>query len=190
MLAPLLFTALVGAPPTTEALDVVPKGLEVKGKATSIVAFEDKAGRNVFVLSRRDTDGDEGRSGYLYAVHAVKAKKGWRELRRVKDWVPNCQFDLILDVKTKAFSVTDLDGDGHAEITFAYEADCTSDVSPNGLKVILLEAGAKHAVRGNTRVRVSEKDYMGGDARYDKSFDEAPKALRAHAEKVWAALTR
>ena len=41
--------------------------------------------------------------------------------------------------------ITDLDGDGLAEVWLAYEMWCKGDVSPSKLKVIMYEGSRKHA---------------------------------------------
>lgn len=66
-----------------------------------------------------------------------------------------------------------------------YKVSCQSDVSPVPMKIIMYEGNQKYAVRGATRVKVSEKEYMGGDYSFDQAFTNGPAAFRRYADQLW-----
>jgi hypothetical protein len=86
----------------------------------------------------------------------------------------------------KAFTVTDLDGDGFAEITYGYQLACRSDVSTATYKLLLAENGKKHILRGHTRIAHEELPEEG-------TFTPEPDAKKwakgffDHAVEVWKA---
>jgi hypothetical protein len=178
-------------PDLSQKLDVVPAALELKGKPVAAARWSDKLGVNVVVLTESARVGEaSGGSKQLYGHHFVQKGAEWRQLWRIADAVTDCEFDLHLEVVRASLSITDLDGDGTAESTFAYELTCTSDVSPSTLKVLMHEGEQKFALRGTTRVQVGADDkgkpeYEGGDRKPDPAFAQAPKEFLAHAQKVF-----
>ncbi|MCA9552072.1 MAG: hypothetical protein KC933_18675 [Myxococcales bacterium] len=186
MSSALVVLALVlGAPPApvATALKAAPKGLQVQGRFHAGLRFKDVDGEHVLVLSTKDAPG----ARHLFAVLAKETKGRFEVQRTVKDWEQDCEFDLMVGFHDDATQVSDADGDGRAEVTFAYELGCVSDVSPVGLKLMLLEGPDKYAVRGQTRVRVSETEWMGGERTLDPALDAVPK-LKALAAARWTAL--
>jgi hypothetical protein len=169
-----------------------PRELKVTGKPFAVARWTDKLGLNVAVLAETphvETDGPD--SQWLHGYHFVRQGTGpWKQLWKTTDGVSACEFDLTLDVRPRALSVTDLDRDGIAETGYAYVASCGSDVSPDPLKVILHEGDKKFALRGTTRVQVSADDngkpqFEGGDRKPDPALAAAPPAFQAHAQKLF-----
>jgi hypothetical protein len=187
MFAPTVALALlVGAPPagvSSAKLNAAPEGLKVQGAFHAGRSFEDAGGAHVVILSQQEGAG----SRTLHALLADRVKGGFKVVRALKDWEQGCDFDLMVDFDDRVFEVTDADGDGKAEVVLAYRLGCVSDVSPGPLKLMILEGPDKYAVRGVTRVRVSETEWMGGERTLDPALAKAP-ALRALAEAKWAAL--
>jgi len=52
------------------------------------------------------------------------------------------------------------------------------------MKVIVYEGTKKYAMRGSTKVQVSETEYDGGEYTFDEPFKEAPEAFRKYALKL------
>lgn len=67
-----------------------------------------------------------------------------------------------------------------------YKTVCHGDVSPVTMKIIMYEGNKKYAVRGDTRVSVSEGHTMGGEYTFDDAFKNGPAAFREYAKKLWA----
>jgi len=106
-------------------------------------------------------------------------------VRTIKDAVMDCDLDLTADYDEGALGVSDVDGDGVYELTFAYRLACRGDVSPATLKVVMLEQRDKYIIRGSDLVDVGEGAPVGGERQLDVALEESPR-FRAHAEAVWA----
>lgn len=110
--------------------------------------FDDSAGDNVVVL-RRIQSGGSGAA--LLADHVVWPNPHERiVLREVGDGVEDCDLDWVSEFVPESLTVRDSDVDGYGEVEFAYEVGCRGDVGSNDLKLLLLEGGEKHILRGST----------------------------------------
>lgn len=160
-----------------------------KGVQSRELRFTDKAGPHVvrFALSalkeKKTADGFE-RSRELTVTHTVGKKEVWR----AKDFVEKCEFDLTLEVVEGSIRLTDVDGDGEPEVSFLYKLACRSDVSPLTAKLLMYEGTAKYALRGETKERVGEAEYAGGDYVVDPSFEQAPPQFVEFAKAQWKTL--
>ena len=181
-----LLVLFLGAAPQSS----VSNWTSVKGVDSRELRFTDKAGEHVvrFGLSaERKVKGPDDsifRSRELLVIHTVGKKEAWR----AKDFVEKCEFDLTLDVVEGSIKVTDLDDDGEAEISFLYRLSCRSDVSPHTAKLLLYEGATKYALRGQSKERVGEKEFVGGDFTADPAFEQAPKPFLEFAKAQWNAL--
>ncbi len=152
--------------------------------------FSDKAGAHSvrFTLSAERTRTKEEdvieRSRDLLVVHTVGKKEVWR----AKDFVERCEFDLTLELLDGSIEVTDLDDDGEPEISFVYRLACRSDVSPRQVKLLMYEGATKYALRGDSRERVGENEFMGGEFKADAAFDQAPPKFLEFARAKWKTL--
>jgi len=182
-------TAVAGAPKVEKLSGAPPAGVKpTGGSIDAAYFFADKNGINYVLFSSKSVrgkpgpDGDPMQGALLYVDHWVLPAGGKaKSLRAVKDLVEDCAWSLTSRTHDDAFGVTDLDNDGTAEITFAYELGCRSDVSPNTLKLIVLENGTKYILRGTTRI---EGD-VGGDFTPDPVEARWPKKFLEHAKDVW-----
>lgn len=162
----------------------LPPELRPAGQLVTALAWSDAAGENVAAFWRA-LDENKGRARLQVDLWSRKPGKPGALLRSVKDAVLDCEFDLVAEFVEAALGVSDLDGDGLGELTFAYRTTCTSDVSPLSLKLLVLEQRAKFIVRGSTRVDVGGGELVGGEQKPDAALKRAPKLL-AHANAVWA----
>lgn len=178
--------ALAAAPAATLSSPVETKA----GAWSRTLSFTDRAGAHLvkFELTapkvKKVEDDMEERSRLLTVVHTVKGKEVWR----AKDFVEKCVFDLTLEFIDGSIEVTDLDDDGEGEISFLYQLTCRSDVSPLTAKLLMYEGSTKYALRGTSRERVGEKEFMGGEFDTDPAFGKAPKAFLPFAEAKWKRL--
>lgn len=169
----------------------LPKSIQYTGKIVQALRWNDNTGNNIVILTETDkTPGkdspDNGSDGALYAYHYMVAADSIRQTWKVYDYIKDCPVDMFLFFIEKAFAVTDLDKNGKAEVWMMYKNSCQGDVSPVGMKIIMYEDNKKFAVRGTTRIQVSEKEYSGGDFSFDDAFKKAPLAFRQYAEKLWS----
>jgi hypothetical protein len=182
--------ALGGEPLQLLAFDTraVPTALRPPGTLQHGLRWRDRNGENLVIFSRVETPRPRA-SARLTVRHWLLGARP-RLLREVKDLVGGCEFDLTAKFLPASFGVTDLDGDGLGEVTFAYEQTCRSDVSPAALKLLVLENGDKYILRGETSVKVSDRERVGGGYTVDPSFRRAPKTFLPHAATVWARVVR
>lgn len=147
---------------------------------------EDKAAHRLLV--QRTAKGGDAQ---LLVTHEVEGPKNkWSRVFQAKDFVKDCEFDLTLELVPGLAELSDADGDGELEVSFAYLLGCRSDVSPLTMKLLTYEGATKYALRGTNKVIVSEledgkREFQGGDFEADPAFEPAPKLLE-HAKARWA----
>ena len=159
-----------------------------QGKTVQSNKIIDASGESIILLSETGVLESKKEEGGWYAnLYAYKYKKrdtGWQLMWRVYDFIPECEVDVTCEFIPGSLTVTDLNNNGKAEITFIYKLSCRGDVSPDALKLILYEGNSKYAIRGEMLV-IAGPDKFGGQKIIDKSFNSAPKAFLAHANKLW-----
>ncbi|MEO9531160.1 MAG: hypothetical protein ABJG68_12450 [Crocinitomicaceae bacterium] len=174
---------------TLNKLDEVPTECKFEANLVDAYRWVDENGTNYFIRTISEIemaypveDGDVSDSQYLYAYHYVKNSKGeFSLLKETTDFVKDCEFDIKVSHELDAISLTDIDENNIAEISFIYRTTCTSDVSPSTQKLIMLENGKKYPLRGTTKVME-----VGGEFEVGEEFNSAPEGFQAHAEKMWS----
>ena len=160
-----------------------PEELELGLEGTPIAALRwtDANGDNVAVLSTLPGPDESpfSRELALFADHLVLTDGAERVLRHVVDGVDDCDQDVTAEFLLGTFRVTDVDGDGLGEVTFAYELACRGDVSPAELKLLALEDGAKYIIRGSTWDSSQMRDVG--------AFEELPDGVPEPAADAWPA---
>lgn len=145
--------------------------------------FEDKNGKNYLVATTLQNRSDEWASKAILVQHYIeKSNKELVLLRQITDKEDHCEFDNDLQFLTESLRITDLDKNKIAEITFLYKLGCRSDVSPIGLKLMVIENGNKAAIRGKTLPRGFDfpKEKVA-----DSSFKKLSKPIQDQANKLW-----
>lgn len=155
--------------------------LDHDGKIVNQKIWHDANGENIVLFTQKE----EELFVYHYAIDADKPKL----LRKIYDAEKDCDYDLTLDFVGEAIELTDLDNDNVGEITLAYKIACISDVSPLGLKLVMLENGKKFILRGSTIVNMGTEK-VGGDKTVDASFKNGPESFLSHANKVWGSVNQ
>ena len=92
-------------------------------------SWEDTNGENIVLFTKSKEE--------LFTYHYSIIQGNVKLLRRVYDFVKDCDADLTLDFIENSIGVTDLDNNNLGEITFAYQRACISDVSPKQLKLLM-----------------------------------------------------
>jgi hypothetical protein len=177
---------------TLESVGEFPHGCDVKGTVVDVHTWSDVNGTNYFIRTMGDYEtksiGDDQYSSdlstqYLYAFHYAQYADGEiKLLKETTDFIKECEFDIVMghQLELDAISLTDIDQDEIAEISFIYRLACTSDVSPATQKLIMLENGDKYPIRGNTEVMGEGGNYEAGE-----EFDSAPEGFLEHAVNLW-----
>jgi hypothetical protein len=169
----------------------LPKNVQFIGKMYKAVSWRDNSGNNIAILTntgkiRSKNPPDNGYyDAALYAYHYIISGDSLKSSWRVYDFVKDCPLDLILNFIPNTFSLTDLDNNGFAEVWIMYKSACKGDVSPNSQKIIMYENNKKFALRGNSQVKVSENEIIGGDYKMDEAFKNGHPSFRKYAENLW-----
>ena len=150
--------------------------LNHKGKIVNERFWQDSNGENIVLFTRNENE--------LYVYHYSINSDNVRLLRKVYDYVKDCDYDLFLEFIENSIKVTDLDKNNYGEITFAYKKACISDISPKDLKLIMLENGNKFIIRGTTSID-KPGIKVDGTKKVDASFNNAPAGFLSHADNIW-----
>ena len=154
--------------------------------------FNDRNGTHYFVMSSREAlDGDPAapsHASYLYVDDWIIPPGGTpRSPLPIGDMVVNCPAGAgVAKFHEAAFAITDLDHDGIAEVTFAYELSCRNDATPATYKLIMIENGRKYMLRGETRVEtVTMVAEPGGGFEPEPAPELWPRGFLDHAKQLW-----
>ncbi len=169
----------------------IPKTIRYAGKIVNAVSFTDSLGNNIVITTETGetpskSAPDEGnRDAALYAYHFFVKGDSIKQSWKLNDYIKDCPVDVEARYIKNTFAVTDLNKDGRAEVWLMYKTVCRGDVSPSDMKIIMYQAGNKYGLRGTSRVKVSEKDFVGGDYKFDDAFKKAPEVFRQYAVQLW-----
>jgi hypothetical protein len=173
------------------SLESLPADMRLQGKPVEVVGWSDLAGESVVVLAKGDerrVDELGGRRSRLFAGQFTRRgpDSRWTRVWSLMDEVDSCQVDIVCSFVRGSLELTDLDGNGFAEVSFVYRLACVGDVSPWGQKLMLFDGGKKYAVRGQT-VQADEGGRAMNSSRMtiDKAFDVASPAILQFAVKKW-----
>jgi hypothetical protein len=191
-----LFTAEVSTHAQTVSASTLsqanlPKGIELPGKYKHALQWEDKEGKHVLItcesgigINSKFKHENEGRDAELWAIHYLlkdKPQQTWK----IYDYVRDCPVDLHATFLPNTLQVTDIDKDGFTEVWIMYKTVCHGDVSPSDLKLIMMEAGNKHTMRGTTRIKLDKKKYLGGEYKADKAYESLSKEMKNFGVQLW-----
>ena len=168
----------------------IPKEIKYNGKIKSAITWNDKLGKN-FVLTcetgefETKNSENDGRDSEIYAYHFILSKNIIKQNWKIYDYIKDCPVDIEASFLKNTLNITDLNNDGIGEIWIMYKIVCHGDVSPCEMKIIMYQGKQKLAMRGQNRVKVSDKEYYGGNYTFDKAFNEAPNYYKDYAKKLW-----
>ncbi len=169
----------------------LPKNLNYVGHLINAVKWTDSLGPNYVMTTEtgnvqsKTTDQKGYKDAALYAYHYVVRSDSSTLIWKVYDFNNECDLDLSLYFIDKTFTVTDLDKNGVGEVWLMYKSSCTGDVSPASMKIIMYEGNKKYALRGESKVKVSATEFMGGNFTLDNNFKTGNISFRQYAEKMW-----
>lgn len=162
--------------------------IKQNGEIVSAASWVDAQGKNLLVISELKTTTtarNSSRSAYLYASLYLEKQGNWARQWEVKDYEIDCPFDVGVSFIPDSLSVTDLDKNGYAEVSFIYRAFCMGGLDPQTLKLIMWEKNKKYAIRGETVVVLPEQPPYGGKTVIDGAFKLAPPMFQEFAEAQW-----
>lgn len=168
------------------------KDIKTEGKINEVLGFSDNLGEHIIITSEtgiyqntKFKHENDGQDAELFAYHFVKKQDSLKLIWKVYDFIKDCPVDIEASFLKNTLQVTDLNKNGIAEIWLMYKTVCHGDVSPSDLKIIMYEGNQKHAMRGQTKVKISEKEYVGGTYKFDKVFENSSDAFKNFAKKLW-----
>ena len=192
--AALLMLAAAAPPAKIELLPVTSKHLafEQGWHLVHAVRWRDRLGEHTLLLDESgayapedpDNEMEDAKDASVFAYEYLEAGGKTTRVWKLEDHQRGCAFDLWAAFVPGSVTITDLDNDGEAEVTFQYTLQCTSDVSPATRKLILREGKDKYAIRGTDRNR-AYMDLLKREP--DPAFGKAPPAFLEHALEQWEA---
>jgi hypothetical protein len=173
--------------------NAIPSGANYQGTVADVISIKDKQGTSSVIVSRTPVQASktwaDSRESELFIYRYLMVKTGAQLQWKVYDFIKECPLDvdvtLLGGTHSKGISVTDLDNDNDAEVWIGYRTVCRGDVSPATVKIIMYEGKSKHAVRGTSKIKVSDNQYDGGKFEFDRAFQNAPQQFRSYAQRVW-----
>ena len=148
------------------------------------IQFIDKNGLNYIIATTEENVKDDYTTKRLWVEHfAESTSKDPKLLREITDFERDCPVDNQMHLFADSFSITDLDKNGYAEIIFLYKTGCKGDVSPSGLKLMVLENGNKAAIRGKMVIKEFKTPR---DMTPDAAFKNLPKVIQEKAIALWS----
>ncbi len=146
----------------------IPTYLDFRGVVVSVVKWNDDLGENILILSSSGTYYTDEESGNIkteiYAYLFVKKANENQYMRfwRMYDFIDCGPVDTGIFYIRNALTITDLNNNGIAEISFPYFLQCRGDISDDILKYMLYENNVKYALRGTNKQCKASKEYLGG----------------------------
>ncbi|PWK67061.1 hypothetical protein LX99_04919 [Mucilaginibacter oryzae] len=170
----------------------IPKSITYKGHIVNAVRYTDKAGEHIVITTEtgetatKNSETGDGRDAALYAYHYnVTGNNEFKLSWQTYDFISDCSLDIKANYAPGSFAITDVDNNGIAEVWLVYRTACRGDVSPSTMKLIMHEGDKKYAMRGESKVKLSEKEIYGGTYTFDAAFRTGPAALRKYAADTW-----
>lgn len=170
----------------------IPKNIHYNGHIINAVRWTDLSGDHMVITTETGETQSKGqglddtyRDAALYAYHYILQADSFKLTWKVFDFVKECPVDLKANYIRNTFAVTDLNKDGKTEVWMMYKTVCHGDVSPSEMKIIMYEDNKKYAVRGTNKVKVSDKEFMGGQYTFDEAFKKGPDVFREYAIQLW-----
>jgi hypothetical protein len=173
------------------SIQQIPGSAKYEGIVKEVIQYKDNLGIHLVFIT--ETELIASKSGAdnnyvddaLYAYHYNFVGDSLSLLWKVYDFVKACSVDIEASFIKKTFQVTDLDYDGIGEVWLMYKTACHGDVSPSDMKIIMYEADKKFAMRGQNKVQISKKEFMGGNYEFDEAFNKGPSVFKTLAKKMW-----
>jgi hypothetical protein len=168
------------------------KGFQFKGDLVLAKSWQDNNGNNYLILSQKDSEKEDPEMGdllstrELYIYHYVKMAGKIKQLRKFQDWQKECLFDNRARFIKNAVFITDLDKNNLGEAIFVYRLGCSSELSPDDLKLIITENGKKYAIRGTTKIEGYESSFGEATTNIDSAFSQASGEFLEYAKQVWS----
>ena len=163
--------------------------LKIEGEIVVGRVWTDANGENVLVLSQikeehfSDDDGPSSDTR-LMVKHFVNEEGNYRLLSEIDERESDCGFENRAAFSVSLLNISDLDKNGVAEIYIVYRMGCTSELSPDQLRLVMFENAKKYSITGTTIADYGDRK-EGGKTFVDPSFEKLTEAQRNEAMRIW-----
>lgn len=169
--------------------DNIPSSINYKGKVIESFEWNDKDGKHIVFNtetgeynSKNDKD---YRNSELFSYHYVVQNKSNKKIWEFSDSIKECPLDIEANFIKNTFHITDLDKNNVPEIWFMYKKVCHGDYSPSDMFILMFEGDKKYIVSGHNKIKISDKEYQGGDFILDKNFLKSKREFKIYANNLW-----
>lgn len=172
---------------SVDTASIVPATVKakLKGKIKGKLAFSDKLGAHILVLTRLGQvfpDGTEKVS--IHASQFQFSGGTWKQEWIINDNLSCKDLDLEVDFIYELTTISDIDTNGMAESTVVYHLSCQGGIEPKPTKAILKQGIAKYAVRGESLIQIKGTAPYGGTFTADSTLDAKP-AIKRFLVSIW-----
>lgn len=169
------------------------QALGIADAVSHSLRFTDSHGEYAVVFSRRATHGEDPADGVVVdrivlsaIVQQLPASQEGKEGRWQHSGEVECDgVDIEAHFYPETFSVTDLDRNGTAELTFAYYRFCGGGIDPRDVTVVLKEGGSAYVLEGQSLVKVGDDPAFGGEFEMEAALAKAPIWLQKKVLTTW-----
>jgi len=198
----------------TLSANQIPETILYKGNFIKAIKWKDKLGENYLIISETDViksriakeliktteidyiskKGDtlyndirtELKDKEIWGVNYVIQNDSIIKLWEIYDFIKECYGSLKLDFVEPPI-VTDIDNNGIFQTWLIYKMNCSSDVSPSKMKILMHIGNEKYAIRGTTQVSLNNKiDIEEYKMKFDSNFKKTSKSIIDFANDLWS----
>jgi hypothetical protein len=173
-------------------LSEIPGEAGYMGDIVEAYKYTDSTGDNIVLLTETevmDVSIDEDTPMFnkgLYAYRFQKKGDAWEEAWRVYHSKDDCPHFPVAQFVKGAFTLTDLNSDGEAEVWLVYVSSCHDNASPNYLYTTMETVNRQYNTYGECLLKLPNGDSMGGGFAFCDNFANAttPPAFLDFAETL------
>lgn len=156
------------------------------------VMFHDVNGEHLLLLTQRANpskskpDLNRMERHELKATHFKRSAKGWIQEWAINDYVDCPGLDSEANFYLDKVSITDVNNDGHAEVSVPYNLFCGGGVDSKTIKIIMRTKNEKFALRGKSKIVLPGQESFGGEMEMDPLLNKDKNvAYRDHLIQIW-----
>lgn len=166
------------------------------------IGWKDKLGQNRLILSQSNKTArktnlqcsslDNCFNTKISVKHFLEQKSDLHLVRKIYDFARDCSSSPGIAFIDNSLTITDLDLDGIAEISFIYRISCNQVKYQNVTKFLMLENSKKYAIRSknfNTNQFAKRIDHLPNtistEYKIDRAFNSAPISFLEFAKLQW-----
>lgn len=170
------------------------QAIPIRGTFVKGLTIRDMAGEHALLLTRLTgpssvQPGTRNEQTQLRVAYFTRVGNAWKQDWTINDGVDCPGLDHAAQFFSSQVTVTDLDGNGMAEVTVPYKLFCGGGIDAAVLKIIMRQGDQKFAMRGTTLIAIPGETPFGGEATYDKSLSLPVNVpFRKHIAAVRAAV--